>query len=106
MSGTRANVLSLLSYLHLFKSMIWIPRCEKQIAWKVHHGIDQHQKKSHGRQKSGEDTPVDKRHRSQLLNNLLSECRVELIEHTHILDDELIPIRMREIREKSDIPDK
>ena len=44
-SSTRVNVLILLFYLHLFKSMVWIPRCERQVAWEECHSIDQHQKK-------------------------------------------------------------
>ena len=86
--------------------MIWKPRCEAQVAWEEHHGINQYQKKSHGRQKSGEDAPFDKRQRLHLPNNLLSDSRVELTNHTRILDDDFTPIRMRKRMDKSDIPDK
>ena len=86
--------------------MIWIPRCEKQVAWEEHLGIDQHQKKSHVWQKSGKKAQVDRRQRLQPLNNLLPDRRVELTEHTHTLDDDLITIRAGEMMDKSDPPDK
>ena len=40
MSGTRVDMLVLLSFLQLFKSMVWLPRCETQVKWEERHGID------------------------------------------------------------------
>jgi len=93
--GVKVDALILLTFLHLFKSLVWIPRCVLQVAWEERKGINQRMKLSRSWCSSPEQNampPYSINTPQPLHNPLIQPVTNE--DHVQVLDD--IPTHINE----------
>ena len=93
--GVKVDALILLTFLHLFKNLVWIPRCALQMLWEERKGINRRMKLSRipcspPDQNAMPTHPIST---PQTLHNPLIQLTSD-VDHVQVLDD--IPTHINE----------